>query len=63
MAAVHVKAFRSKLVLLEGQVKVNNFALFPCCEKFHAGNKVEFPSSFANEIISDLKKTVSGAIC
>ena len=53
---VHVKAFRAKLALLEGQVKVKNFAHFPCCEKFHAESKVEFPSSFANEIISDLKK-------
>ena len=53
---VHVKAFRAKLALLEGQVKVKNFAHFPCCEKFHAESKVEFPSLFANEIISDLKK-------
>ena len=53
---VHVKAFRAKLALLEGQVKVKNFAHFPCCKKFHAESKVEFPSSFANEIISDFKK-------
>ena len=37
-------------------MKVKNFAHFPCCEKFHAEIKVEFPSSFENEIISDLKK-------
>ncbi|XP_065576307.1 general transcription factor II-I repeat domain-containing protein 2A-like [Artemia franciscana] len=43
---VHVKAFRAKLALLEGQVKVKNFAHFPCCEKFHVESKVEFPSSF-----------------
>lgn len=53
---VHVKAFRVKLVLLEGQVKVKNFAHFLCCEEFHAESKVEFPS-FANEIISDLKNS------
>ena len=66
---VHFKAFRAKLELLECQVKVKNFAHFPC-QKFHAESKVEYPSSFANEIISDLKKktktkkkTVSRAIC
>ena len=45
---VHVKAFRAKLALLEGQVKVKNFAHIPCCEKFQKESKVEFPSSFAN---------------
>ena len=54
---VHVKAFRAKLALLEGQVKVKNFAHFLCREKFHAESKVEFPSSIANEIISDLRKS------
>ncbi|XP_065573792.1 general transcription factor II-I repeat domain-containing protein 2B-like [Artemia franciscana] len=53
---VHVMVFRAKLALLESQVKVKILAHFPCCEKFHAERKVEFFSSFANEINSDLKK-------
>ena len=46
----HVKAIRPKLTLLEVQMKVQNFAHFPC-ENFHAESEVEFPSSFATEII------------
>ncbi|XP_065580186.1 general transcription factor II-I repeat domain-containing protein 2-like [Artemia franciscana] len=49
---VHVEAFRPKLALLEGQVFHN---IFHVVKNFHAESKVEFPSSFANEINSDLK--------
>lgn len=50
---MHVEAFRTKLMLIEGQVKVSNLAHFPC-EKFHKGYEAEFPCSFAVEIINDL---------
>ncbi|PNF43698.1 hypothetical protein B7P43_G14619 [Cryptotermes secundus] len=51
-----IKAFRAKLILLESQVKNCNFVHMLYCAEFHKKGEAEFPSSFANLVISDLKE-------
>jgi len=52
----HIKAFKAKLILLDGHVKSCNFAHLPCCAELEKESEAEFPSSFANSVISDLKQ-------
>ncbi|PNF26893.1 hypothetical protein B7P43_G15735, partial [Cryptotermes secundus] len=51
-----IKAFRAKLILLESQEKTCNFVHLLYCAELHKKGEAEFPSSFANLVISDLKE-------
>lgn len=52
----HIKAFRTKLLLFERQLRSQNLGHFPCCAKFREESRAEFPSSFATEIVRDLQR-------
>ncbi|PNF24079.1 hypothetical protein B7P43_G04701 [Cryptotermes secundus] len=51
-----IKAFRAKLIPLESQVKNCNFVHMLYCAELHKKGEAEFPSSFANLVISGLKE-------
>jgi hypothetical protein len=51
----HVKGFREKLNLFEKQISSNCFIHFPSCAQYQSECATPFPTSFALEMMCDLK--------
>lgn len=56
----HIKAFRTKLIFFQKQLKDSNLTHFECCQIMKAESRdVQFPVQFAQTIISHLHEQFS----